>query len=187
MKTNKLMALALLVATSIILTRFLSFHLPMFGTNAIRVGLGHVPIILAGILFGPVAGAMVGVVSDILGTLLFSPFPYFPGFTVSAALTGIIPGLLIKLVEKQKVGIVQMLGLVYVTELPTSIFMNTKFVSMISGVPYAVLLLPRVAATAVMVLFYSIILIVLYNQLLKLDFIVQMRKNKNNIPTETAS
>ena len=175
MKTNKLIALALLVATNIILTRFLSFYIPIFGANAVRAGLGHVPIILSGILFGPVAGAMVGVVGDVLGTLLFSPFPYFPGFTLSAALIGIISGLLIKLVEKQPVGFIQMLGLVYVAELPTSVFMNTKFISMISGVPYAYLLLPRVATTAVLVIGYSIILFVLYKQLLKLDFIVQMR------------
>jgi len=179
MKTNKLIALALLVATTIILTRFLSFYIPMFGTNAVRVGLGHVPVILTAILFGPVAGALVGAASDVLGTLLFSPFPYFPGFTLSAALTGVIAGLMIKLLEKyHHVGMVQMLGLVYVAELPTSVFMNTIFLSMISGVPYSYLLLPRVAATAIMVIAYSIILLILYKKLTKLDFINEMRKPK---------
>lgn len=179
MKTNKLIALALLVATSIILTRFLSFYLPMFGTNAVRVGLGHIPILLTGILFGPIAGAMVGAVSDVLGTLLFSPFPYFPGFTASAALTGIIAGLMMMLLERyHRIGMIQILGLVYVSELPTSVFMNTKFISMISGVPYSYLILPRVASTAVLVLFYSIILLILYKKLIKLDFIAEMKESQ---------
>jgi ECF transporter S component (folate family) len=176
MKTNKLIALALLVATSIILTRFLSFYVPFFGANTIRAGLGHVPILLTGILFGPLAGAMVGAVSDVIGTLLFNPLPYFPGFTLSAALTGVIAGLMIKLLEKyHHIGIVQMLGLVYVAELPTSVFMNTYFVSIISGIPYSYLLLPRVAATAIFVIAYSIILLVLYKKLIKLDFLKKMR------------
>lgn len=175
MKTNKLIALGLLVATNIILARFLSFYIPLFGTNAIRAGLGHIPIIMAGFLFGPIAGAMVGVAGDVLGTLLFSPFPYFPGFTVSAATIGILSGLLIKLIDKKPFGFIKMLGLVYAVEIPTSVFMNTKFVSMISGVEYTYLLWPRVIGTSILVIGYSVILFVLYNQLIKLDFIVQMR------------
>lgn len=172
------MALALLVATSIILTRFLSFYVPIFGTNSIRVGLGHIPIILAGILFGPVAGAMVGAVSDVLGTLLFSPFPYFPGLTFSAALTGLIAGLIMILLEKyHKIGFIHILGLVYLAEIPTSVFMNTWFLSIMYGVKYSYLLLPRVIATAVFVLFYSIIILILYKQLLKLDFVVKLKKS----------
>lgn len=171
-----MVALALLVATNIILARFLSFYIPIFGANAVRAGLGHVPIILSGILFGPVAGAMVGVVGDVLGTLLFSPFPYFPGFTLSAALIGLIAGLLTKLLEKQQLmSFAQMLGLVYAAEIPASVLMNTKFVSMISGVPYTYLLLPRIASTAILAIGYSIVLFLLYKQLSKLDFIIQMR------------
>lgn len=175
MKTNKLIALALLVALEIILTRFLSFYVPLFGTTGFRAGFGHVPIILAGLLFGPIAGAMVGITGDVLGTFLFSPFPYFPGFTLSAALLGILSGLIMKLM-KQRISFVKLLVLVYACEFIVSILMNTLFVSMIYGTPYIVLLFPRFISSSIMAVAYTIILYVLYEQLSKLDFIQEMTR-----------
>jgi len=82
----------LLVASSIILTRFLGF-LALGG--AIRISFGGLPIALAGALMGPFWGGMVGMVADILGVSLFPQGAFFPGFTLTAALSGIIPGLVL--------------------------------------------------------------------------------------------
>ncbi len=81
---------ALLIAISIILTRFFSISMP-----TLRIGFGDVPVILGGMFFGPLVGAVTGALSDFIGYLI-NPMggTYFPGFTVSAALRGAIPGFL---------------------------------------------------------------------------------------------
>ncbi len=54
------------------------------------------PLILAGFILGPRAGFWVGVVSDILECLMFPRGSmYFPGFTLTQALTGALPALVV--------------------------------------------------------------------------------------------
>ena len=77
-----LTCLALLVALDIILTRFLSIN-----TQFLRISLGMIPVAIAGIAFGPVWGGLCGAVGDVLGMLIFPSGAYFPGFTLTAALT----------------------------------------------------------------------------------------------------
>jgi len=95
LKTADLVKAGLLAAISIVLTRFLSLMVPLGGLPALRVGFGPIPIILSGMLFGPVVGALTGVVADVIGFMI-NPTGgiFFPGFTFSAALNGIISGVL---------------------------------------------------------------------------------------------
>ena len=52
-----------------------------------------IPIAWASILFGPLAGALTGALGDILGWAVNPVGPYFPGFTISGFVSGIIYGL----------------------------------------------------------------------------------------------
>ena len=70
--TRTLATLALLCAMEIILARFCVIWI----TNSIKITFEAIPILMAGILFGPAAGAVVGAVSDILGA-------YFPAWAGS--------------------------------------------------------------------------------------------------------
>lgn len=88
-KTRTIVFMGLLAAMSIILTRLFGFMI----VPTIRVSFGDVPIILSGILFGPLAGAVTGITADLVGVMLRSQGGFFIGFTLSAALTGLIPGL----------------------------------------------------------------------------------------------
>lgn len=85
----------LLAGISIVLTRFFSLMVLLGGMPTLRVGFGSVPIMLAGMLFGPLVGGAVGVVADLVGFAI-NPMGtvYIPGFTVTAALFGVIPGVL---------------------------------------------------------------------------------------------
>src|SRR5690554_5360165 len=88
--------LGLLTAVSIVLTRVFGVVLPIAGAGALRLSFGEIPIILAGMLFGPGAGALTGLAADLIGYLINSHGgAFFPGFTLSAVLTGLIPGLLL--------------------------------------------------------------------------------------------
>ncbi|MBS7298736.1 MAG: folate family ECF transporter S component [Eubacteriales bacterium] len=59
-----------------------------------RVSLTFLPIVIAGYLTGPVTSMLVGAIGDVLGFFLFpSPGGFFPGFTISSAITGLIYGI----------------------------------------------------------------------------------------------
>ena len=57
-----------------------------------QMNLGFLPIAAAGYLLGPLGGAVVAVLGDVLGTIIFGTGAYFPGFTVTALLVGLIYG-----------------------------------------------------------------------------------------------
>jgi ECF transporter S component (folate family) len=86
--TKKLVILSFLTALTIILARFLSFQIQI-----LRISLEFLPIMIAAILFGPIAGGIVGAVADLIGATLFPAGTFFPGFTISAFATGVIYGL----------------------------------------------------------------------------------------------
>ena len=86
--TRKLVILSFLTALTIVLSRFLSIQI-----QVLRIGLEFFPIMVAAILFGPIAGGIVGAVADLIGATLFPAGTFFPGFTVSAFTTGVIYGL----------------------------------------------------------------------------------------------
>jgi ECF transporter S component (folate family) len=88
LKVKQLVLAGLLLAAIIVLVRFLSIQTPF-----VRISLGFIPFALAGWLLGPVWGAVIGVASDLLGMLLFPTASFFPGFTLSALLEGLIYGL----------------------------------------------------------------------------------------------
>lgn len=86
MKKNtlrKICRLAILVALEVVLNRFLSIQTPF-----LKIGLSFVPVVMGGMLYGPLGGATVGGLGDMLGALLFPFGPYHPGFSVCAAVMG---------------------------------------------------------------------------------------------------
>lgn len=102
MPTSVIVKAGFLATVSIVLTRFLSIMLLLGGLPALRVGFGNIPIIMSGMMFGPVVGGLTGVVADVIGYLI-NPMggTFFPGFTLSAALYGIISGILFKKMKIQ--------------------------------------------------------------------------------------
>ena len=90
----------LFVALSIVFARFFAGDILIGGTSVLRISFGPVPIYLSGMLLGPVYGAITGILADALGYLVKPLGPYFPGFTLNGALTGLIPALLVKYYRK---------------------------------------------------------------------------------------
>lgn len=83
--------MGLLIALNIIFVRVLRI-----GDGAIRISLGFFPICVAGMIFGPIGGGITGILSDIIGMLIFSRGEvYFPLFTISEFLYGFGFGLML--------------------------------------------------------------------------------------------
>ena len=85
--TKTLTLMGLLIALEIVLSRFLSIN-----AWNIRIGFSFVPIAAAGMLLGPIPAGIVAAAADILGATLFPSGPFFPGFTLTAFLTGTLLG-----------------------------------------------------------------------------------------------
>ena len=86
--TQKLVGSALLAALSVVLARIFG----MMPEASARFSIEAVPMFLAGLLYGPVYGALVGFVADFVGCL-FSPFGYNPIFCLPPILYGLCAGL----------------------------------------------------------------------------------------------
>lgn len=86
--TRVLANCALLAALSVVLARLI---IPMPNAST-RFSIEAVPIFLAGLLFGPIPGALVGFVADLVGCL-FSGYGYNPIFCVPPIFYGLFAGL----------------------------------------------------------------------------------------------
>lgn len=94
--TRALVTMALLSAISVVLARLI---IPMPNVTT-RFSIEAVPIILAGHLFGPLSGAIVGFVADFVGCL-FSGYGYNPLFCVPPILYGLCAGLFAPMLRKK--------------------------------------------------------------------------------------
>ncbi len=89
MSTRTLAFCALLAAISVVLARLI---IPMPNAST-RFSIEAVPIYLSGMLFGPMAGGLVGFSADLVGCL-FSGYGYNPIFCVPPILYGVFGGLM---------------------------------------------------------------------------------------------
>ena len=87
-----LTAIAMLLALRVVLGIFANSTLAIFG-NTVKISGAFIPISVAGAMFGPIPAGLIGALGDILSFML-NPTSggYFPGFTISGLLTGLIYG-----------------------------------------------------------------------------------------------
>ena len=93
MNTSK-MSLRLLTTSSILIALgvVLSFfRIPL--STVTEITLTGLPIAAGGYLFGPWIGMLIGALIDVCGFFVAPKGPFFPGFTISTALIGMIYGL----------------------------------------------------------------------------------------------
>ena len=171
--SHKITTMGFLIALSIILTRIASLRLAIGGVEGIRIGLGRLPIILGGIIFGPLAGGLIGAFSDLLGYFINPIGAYMPHFTLTSALTGIIPAAILILMRKDEPNIFD-LGIAITTgQVITSIILIPYFLNILFGLPWKVLMLPRIISEPIQVFIYTYII----NIILKRN-ILTTRSNK---------
>lgn len=154
-KTKELVFLALLVSLNIVLTRIASIRIPIGGIEGIRIGFGGFPIILAGILYGPIAGGLVGAVGDILGYFINPIGPYMPHFTLTAALTGIIPAIILIPNKKPIPSFVELLIAIGIGQIITSIILVPYFIQLLFKVSLTITLPPRIISQLIQIPLYA--------------------------------
>ena len=125
--------LSMLIAVSIILSRLLGFYL----TESLRVSFEYFPVILSGIIFGPLAGAVVGGLSDFLGSALFSGAGFFPPLMVGPILAGFLAGVVAKYIFVNKLDRWwKYIVLVVSVELLSNLLWGSFALSLLYGSPF---------------------------------------------------
>lgn len=146
MKTSRVQTMvlvALLIAIEIVLSRVCSIATPI-----VKIGFGFVPIAVCGMLFGPVWAGVAAGLADFVGAILFPIGAYFPGFTVSAILTGVIFGLLLR---RENTSWQKLAAAVSLNCVGVSLCLTTLWISMLYGTPYLALLPTRVVQNLIMI------------------------------------
>ena len=86
--TRSVLLMGLFIAFEIILTRFFSIEY-----SILRISFELIPIAISAILFGPITAGVAAAVADVLGMFIFPKGAYFPGFTLSAFISGYLFGI----------------------------------------------------------------------------------------------
>lgn len=126
---------ALLIAIHIVLSRFCSIN-----AWNIKIGFSFVPVFVAAYFYGPLTAGLVSALGDFLGAVLFPIGPYFPGFTLTCFLSGLLFGLLLH--KKQTTP--RILISTLINQLVLGLLLNTLWISLLYGSPYYALLLTRI-------------------------------------------
>ena len=158
-------AMALFAALSIVLGKYLAINF----LGSYRISLENLPIIVAAAAYGPIAGAIVGTVADLIGCVLVG-YAINPIITAGAAAIGIITGLLCNAFRMRdgvysnisyficsfmSVGIAHMIG---------SVIIKTVGIYYYFPQPFWVLFLTRLAIYICTAAVEGFVLYVLYNR-----------------------
>ncbi len=134
--------MGILVALEVIIARFGTIR----PAESLKLSLDFIPIAAAAILFGPVPAMIIGILADILGAFLFPVGPYFPGFTLTAALTGLMYGLFLHKSQAMP----RVILAVLLQQWILSLFVNTFWLKLLYGMPYWPTLASRLVQCAVL-------------------------------------
>lgn len=133
---------AMFIALNLVLDR-VSIQL----TPELRIGVGFLTSAMIAMMFGPVMGISAGFVTEILSYVLYPRGAYFPGFTLTAMVGGLIYGLVLYQKEIRMFRAFAAKGLV---NLLCNIGLNTLWLSMLQGQAVFVLLPARLLKNVIL-------------------------------------
>ncbi len=157
-KTRTLVYCALLVALSALLGGGVSIKSFVLGAYSLKIGFGVLPVLLAGVWFGPLWGGAVGALADLTQALLFPMGAYMPWFSISGALFGVIPGLFF--LKKPEAKPLRAFIAVATALLVTSVGVNTFLIVTLYGNPWEIIV-ARLITQAVMIPIHTALLLAL--------------------------
>jgi ECF transporter S component (folate family) len=161
---KKIVILAFLIALNVILTRVLSFE-----TATLRVSFSFIPTALGGMLFGPLWGGAAAALADVTGMALLPKAQFFPGFTLSAFLTGAVYGVFARF---DKANAARIFAANAVVCLVINLGLDTVWLSMLYN-RGALAIIPERAVKAIIMLFIQTPVILLVRKALKTSAVLR--------------
>lgn len=158
-QTKRLVTCALLTAIAVLLSGPLSIPVFPLGIYSLKIGLGTLPVILSGILFGPVYGGIAGGLTDVLQFMISPKGAYVPWFTIVGVLTGMLPALFFR--TGQKATLPRLFLAVGSSQVFCSVICNTFLLVTLYGIPLETILPLRIINQAVSIPVYVFLLYLL--------------------------
>ena len=123
---------ALLIALAVIIDFF-----RLVISNVLEISFEFVAYAVAGILYGPIIGGMVGGISDIIQYIVRPSGAFFPGFTLNAILSGFIFGLFLynKKITVKRVALAVLVEGIIITLILTPIWLSIMYGAKIFALP----------------------------------------------------
>lgn len=140
---KEIVYLGIFISMEVILTRFLSIQTPI-----VRIGFTFLPIAVSAIMFGAVFSGTSAALADLVGMMLFPSGTYFPGFTLTAFLSGTIYGTFL---YNKTVNIFRISAAVVVTSVLISMGLDTLWIWMLTGKGIMILLPARIIKSLIMI------------------------------------
>lgn len=165
-KNKKIILAGLLLAMSIILSRFLSIKTPI-----VTIGFSFVPTMLCAIWLGPKWTILINVLADLIGATLFPFGSYFIGYTITTAVAGAIYGWLLYKKEENtytdKQFVVRVILASILVTIIANIGLNTLWISITTGKAFMVLISARIVKEVIMIPIKVIVILFLEKALRK--------------------
>lgn len=162
LRVREIVFMGIMIALDVLAVRFLSFEIP-----TMRIGTGFLAIIIAGMYLGPLRAGLVGLIADLLGFVLFGKGIFFPGFTISALVNGVIAGYFLE--GKKSAKVVNYVLYALISTLVVDTLMNTTWLVMMlheNDFSYFMArLLPRLPNQVVVTVLKIIMVPILYRTL----------------------
>lgn len=170
---------ALLVALGVIFSRFLSIPFTIGGSYGINLGFGMLPILLLCVLYGPVYGSLGAVLWDLIGAILFPNGAFVVWFTLAAGVLGLIVGAFFS--SNEDVSPLRLAIAILCGQFAYSVFLNSTLISVLYGVPFMALLVPRLIENVIMVVINSILVYILVGIIKKANLLPERFAAKEEI------
>lgn len=167
-RTKLIVLSGLLTALSIVFSRLFAVQILLGGVGALRLGLGPLPVIIAGFLGGPWIGAAVGAAADLIGYVI-NPFgaAFVPHITAVSTLTGMLPALILRVLRLRtdaQPGFISHLIAIAISQAALHIGAMTLIMYSVFRVPIKASLIARTIAQVIQIPVYSILTHIIVNE-----------------------
>lgn len=150
---SRLCCLALLCAMQIVFARFLVIPVG----DSMRFSMSFIPVVIAARYFGIIGSVAVYGLGDFLGAIIFpTGGPFQIGFTVTAAVSGLIFGLFLSMKSERffisfdKKSYIRIFLSVFTSQIICSLFLNSFWLSFYYGAPFWAKFVMRIPQAGIM-------------------------------------
>lgn len=165
-KIFKLCCMGVLIALQVVLARFAAIPIG----DMMRFSTSFVPVVIAARLYGPLGGMAVYGLGDLVGAIAFpTGGAFFPGYTVTATIVGLIFGLFLKpsVKESKTSKAVKIFLSVLSTQLLGSFLLNSFWRSFQTGTPYGAVLMTRLPQCLVSLVIQTLFMVLFLDKICK--------------------
>lgn len=166
-KIFKLCCLGVLIAMQIVLARFAVIPVG----DMMRFSTSFIPVVIGARLFGIAGGMAVYGIGDLVGAIAFpTGGAFFPGYTVTAVIVGLIFGLFLRPTKNEETALqrnIKIVLSVLSTQLVGSFLLNSFWRSFQTGTPYGAVLLTRLPQCLVSVVVQTLFMVLFLEKICK--------------------